>query len=282
LEEKIIRYLEFIDKFMKLSFSNIALKKNFDYILDFLVKNECDGIELAPDLVIDSPTNSSFSVRKAISNKIKKKGLSVTGLHSLLFQKNDCQLFYNNEKRKNLLEYLKKIMIFCADLGGKQVVYGSPKSRKLFKIGYKEAKKISIDIFKELSEFGKEIGVYFCIEPLDKIECEFINTYQEAIEIAKEVDSNFFKINFDTKTFFYTKENLQDFDEKFDLFYHFQISDENLMPLHLSKKNHSEINNFIRRNHYDKYISIEMVDTGNEQDLIESIKFVKQKYNLSK
>ncbi len=267
---------------MKLSFSNIALKKDFDYVLEFLVKNQCDGIELAPDLVIDSPTSSNISDRKKILEKIKKKGLSVTGLHSLLFQKDDCQLFYNLQYRKNLVKYLKDIMNFCADLEGKQVVYGSPKSRKLFNLDDKEARKISIDIFKELSEFGKEIDIYFCIEPLDKIECEFINTYQEAIEIAKLVNSSFFKINFDTKTFFYTKENLQNFDKDFDLFYHFQISDENLMPLHLSKKNHSEINNFIRRNNYNKYISIEMVDTGNEQDLIDSIKFVKNKYNLLK
>ena len=55
---------------MKLSFSNIALKKNFDYLLDFLVKNNCDGIELAPDLVINSPTTSTSAERKIILEKI--------------------------------------------------------------------------------------------------------------------------------------------------------------------------------------------------------------------
>ncbi len=265
---------------MKLSFSNIALKKNFDYLLDFLVKNNCDGIELAPDLVINSPTSSTSAERKIILEKIKKRGLSVTGLHSLLFNKNECQLFDDQEKRKNFVNYLKKIMLFCADLEGKQVVYGSPKSRQLFGTKEEEAKKISLDIFKELSDFGKKVNVYFCIEPLDKIECEFINTYKEAIEITKKVNSEFFKINFDTKTFFYTKENLHEFDKNFDMFYHFQISDEKLMPIYLSKNNHTEVYDFIKRNHYDKFISIEMIDTGNEQDLVKSIKYVKKKYNL--
>ena len=44
--------------------------------------------------------------------------------------------------------------------------------------------------------------------------------------------------------------------------------------------NHNEINSFIRRNNYDKFISIEMIDTGNNEDLVKSIKFVKEKYNL--
>ena len=265
---------------MKLSFSNIALKKNLDFLLDFAVYNGCDGLEMAPDLVIDRPTKSSFHQRQNILKKIKKKNLEVTGLHSLLFQKDDCELFDTRDKRKNLIIYLKEIMQFCADLGGKQVVYGSPKSRKLNKLNHLEAKEISLDVFKELSEFGKSVNVYFCIEPLDKIECEFINTYKEAIELTKTINSNYFKINFDTKTFFYTKENLIELEKNFDYYYHFQISDEELKPIYLSKNNHNEINSFIRRNNYDKFISIEMIDTGNNEDLVKSIKFVKEKYNL--
>ena len=131
-----------------------------------------------------------------------------------------------------------------------------------------------------MSDFGKKINVYFCIEPLDKIECEFINTYEEAIDVTKKVDSEFFKINFDTKTFFYTKENLHEFDKNFEMFYHFQISNEKLMPIHFSKKNHSDVYDFVKRNNYDKFISIEMVDTGNEEDLVKSIKYVREKYRL--
>ena len=58
---------------MKLSFSNIALKKNLDFLLDFAVYNGCDGLEMAPDLVIDRPTKSSFHQRQNILKKIKKK-----------------------------------------------------------------------------------------------------------------------------------------------------------------------------------------------------------------
>tara|TARA_Y100000768_G_C23962143_1_gene675966 strand:- start:347 stop:1147 length:801 start_codon:yes stop_codon:yes gene_type:complete len=265
---------------MKLSFSNIALKRNFDYLLNFLVKHDCAGVELAPDLVISEPTKTTLVQRKEILSKIKKKKLTVTGLHSLLFEKNECQLFSDKTSRTNLINYLKNIMIFCADLEGNQVVYGSPKSRKLFNFNYKEATNISLDVFNELSEFGKKINVYFCVEPLDKIECDFLNTYNEAIELAKKVNSDYFKINFDTKTFFYSKENLKTFDKDFEFFQHFQISDENLKPIYLTENNHSEINYFLRRNKYDNFISIEMVDTGNEKDLVNSINFVKNTYDL--
>jgi len=265
---------------MKLSVSNIALKKDFDYVLSFLNKHDCKGIELAPDLVLEAPTKSSLFERQAALKKIKKYNLEVTGLHSLLFQKNECLLFSDVNSRKKLINYLKDIMKFCSDLEGKQVVYGSPKSRKLFDTSTEEANKICIDVFEELSNFGESINVNFCIEPLDKIECEFINTYKEAIELAKKIKSKFFKINFDTKTFFYTKEDLNTFNSYFSYFYHFQISEKELKPIHLGENSHDEINSFIRKNNYDKFISIEMVDTGNQEDLEKSINFVKEKYKI--
>ena len=71
-----------------------------------------------------------------------------------------------------------------------------------------------------------------------------------------------------------------DLNENFDYFTHFQISDDKLLPIYTSKNNHNEINSFLRRNKYDKFISIEMVDTGKVEDLVKSIKYVKEKYSL--
>ncbi len=265
---------------MKLAASNIALKKNLEYVLSFYEKNGCSGIEIAPDLILENPTKSKLQERKSILKLIKDNNLSVTGLHSLLFQKRECLLFGNNDSRLNFINYLKDIMELCADLEGKQVVFGSPFSRKLFGKSIEEARKISHEVFDELSEFGKKIDVYFCIEPLDKIECEFINNYKEAIELADKINNKYFKINFDTKTLYYSKENLDELNSKFNYFYHFQISEEDLMPIYLGKNDHDKINSFIRQNNYDKFISIEMVDTGNEEDLEKSFKFVKEKYKL--
>ena len=265
---------------MKLSVSNIALKKNLDYVLNFFERENCSGIEIAPDLVWENPTKTSFFERKSVLKKIKGKNLEITGFHSLLFQKDECQMFGDKEFRKIFLDYLKNIMQLCADVEGKQVVYGSPKSRELQKKSLDEARKISLDIFDELSQFGKDLNVYFCIEPLDKIECEFINNYREAIELVKKINNDFFKINFDTKTLFYSQENLDELKKNFDYFVHFQISEKGLKPICYSDQDHNKINRFLRENCYNKFLSIEMIDTGNEEDLKKSISYVKKHYEL--
>ena len=88
-------------------------------------------------------------------------------------------LYLNNETRKATVKYICNLANLCSELGGKQLIFGSPKNRLLHGRKYDECTKSAIEDFYYIAEFGKKMGVCFCIEPLGNDETEFIKSLKE-------------------------------------------------------------------------------------------------------
>ena len=145
---------------MKISVSNIAWENK--YLSDYLklIKNlGCSGVELAPSIIWPEPVDSSLEDRKNFKDKIKKEGLEITGFHALLFSRPDLQLFESTESRKKSINYLLKLIELCHHLGGKQLVFGSPRNRKLCNKKYSICFDQAMEDFYTVSEFGKKYNI---------------------------------------------------------------------------------------------------------------------------
>ena len=266
---------------MKLSVSNIAWGK--DKLNDFLyiLKDKgCDGIEIAPSLIWDEPINSSKSERQSLKKDIDKSGLELVGFHSLLFSRPDLLLFKNDETREKTLRYIKDLISLCSDLGGKKLIFGSPRNRVRQNKNYDTCLNQVYEDFALLADYSKNKDIYFCVEPLGENYSDFIVSMSEGGEIVKKISHTHFKLHLDTKTIFYTQENLENIMKKYgDLIEHVHVSDENLnAPGSVNQgKEHLLISKALKSINYKKFISIEM-RKKNIDTLTNSIDFIKKTY----
>ena len=93
-----------------------------------------------------------YSKAKPIHKNIKKIGLEIVWLHSLLFTRPDLQLFKDKSSRDETIKYIFQLIDICSYLEGKQLVFGSPKNRALHGNNYEKCKSQAVDDFYEISD----------------------------------------------------------------------------------------------------------------------------------
>ncbi len=267
---------------MKISVSNIAWgNEDYEKFYSLLEHENCQGVELAPSKIWkdikDVKYNEVVKLKKTISNF----KLEVVGFHSLLFGMPSLEIFRSNETRTKTKNYLLRLIDICTDLGGSQLIFGSPKNRKTNKQKKEEIKKISKLFFTEIAEYCQKKGTYFCIEPLGSNETNYITSVEEAGKFVENLNQPNFKLQIDTKALFFTREDPKKIIRKYkNLLQHVHVSDEDLKEPGRGKNNHTKISESLKDIKYSKFLSIEMRRViGDEENSIKrSIKFLKKHY----
>lgn len=267
---------------MKLSISNIAWSsKPLETYLHKIRELGCQGIELAPSLIWNEPIDANASQIKKIKKIIEDADLEIVGLHALLFSRPDLQLFSSRESNKRTLEYLSRLLTLCSDLGGNQIVFGSPSNRKLHNRNYDNCYNQSIRDFNYLGEQAAKNNIFFCIEPLSSRETEFIQSVKEGGELVKKVNHSNFKLHIDTKSIFNSKESIRELTSKYsNLIQHVHVGDIDLKEPGSINTGHLEIGQALREISYNKYVSIEMRENKKHTftPIKRSINFLKKTY----
>jgi D-psicose/D-tagatose/L-ribulose 3-epimerase len=267
---------------MKLSISNIAWKNCDFYKYTKLVKDQgCSGIELAPSCIWKEPVNADKKEVLELFENIKKIGLKVVGMHSLLYTRPDLQLFKNKNSRDQTIQYIFKLIDICSQLEGKQLIFGSPKNRKLHGQDYKKCEEQALNDFYEISEYSKKKDIFFCIEPLGPEDTDFISSVEEGGKMVINVNHPNFKLHLDTKAIFSTKENPNIVVKKYkDIIQHVHVGDLLLLEPGTVNKNHSLVGEALKNIKYSNYISIEMKKNPKdvEGSILRSIRYVKENY----
>ena len=269
---------------MKLAISNIAWDNSeLDEHLKLVKRLGCQGIELAPSCIWSEPVNTSDLERKTLKEKIKEIGLEIVGLHALLFTKPELELFASTQSRLETGEYLKKLFKLCQDLGGKTLIFGSPKNRKLNGKSCKECLQIAVGFFKTLMSSAQQYNVILCIEPLSIKESDFITSSEEAISLIESVSHTNFGLHLDAKAMIEANEDFETVFRKYGkLLRHFHVGDSGLTPPGSMGFNHKAIGDALCSCGYKGFVSIEMrrgFDPSRE--IIEkSINYVKDCYGI--
>src|SRR5215467_7976579 len=86
------------------------------------------AIEIAPFTLANSVTDISKSERERIKEAATKHGIKIAGLHWLLVKPEGLYINHPDVAiRSKTARYFCDLVEFCADLGGKIMVAGSPK-----------------------------------------------------------------------------------------------------------------------------------------------------------
>ncbi len=266
-------------KNIKFTVSNIAWQKNhLNKIINLFKKNHINTLEFSPNILL----NNNFSKKNIIKvkNFWNKKKIKLYSMQSILYGLDDTYLFGNTNQKKKFLNEVKKKIIIAKYLGVKVIVFGSPKNKKnIFNKSIKELDMEAIDMFKKINTICKKKKIIFCLEANPKIyKCEYLNYTNHAFQIAKKINSNFFKVNLDVGTIIQNKENPKNLiRNNLNLIGHCQLSMPLLKPINFKNETFKTVITLLKKYKYDGIISIEMLPKKiNFVRLQSNIKFLKK------
>ena len=245
---------------MKLAISNIAFPSyDHRYELRHLRKIGFDGLEVAPSKVWEDTWGVTPSQVKSYRRQIEKAGLKVVGLHSLFFDQPGLGLFRGVEVRKKTIKFLVHLSKICSDLGGRSLVFGSPKARQRKDLSVFAADVETISFFSELSEAIETHETFFVIEALSRNETDYIHSALHALEITKKVDRKELQCHLDAKAIVDSGEmNIDVFQKIGTMLSHFHANDPQLGILGESNKvDHALLGKLLKAIDYKGYVTAE-------------------------
>lgn len=259
---------------MKLSISNIAWNSDYDDAMyDFMHNLGYKGLEIAPSRIFgDNPYQKVREAQSWSINLKQKYGLSISSIQSILFNITQ-NIFGSEDDRKFLISYIKKSIDFASSLNCKNLVFGCPKNRIL----QNEFDKAKASVFfKELGDYAASKATILSIEANPTIyNTNFVNFTSEAFDLAREVSSEGFKVNFDLGTTIANKEDLKLLEDNSTLIHHVHISEPFLNPIE-KRRIHKELFSLLNTIHYNNFVSIEMKNCNNLPLVQECMKYIKE------
>jgi sugar phosphate isomerase/epimerase len=159
------------------------------------------GIELAPFTLAPSVLDLDAQRRREIRATITDHGLAVVGLHWLLVSPVGLSLSSPDAAlRRRTRDYFEALIHCCGDLGGDRMIIGSPKQRQIPVGGnYAETFDRVAEAFQYLSPIAGQRGVYLGMEPLGRVETNFLNTVAETQHLVRAVNHPYFQMTLDCK-----------------------------------------------------------------------------------
>ena len=259
---------------MKLSISNIAWAAEHDTeMYQLLRKSGFQGLEIAPTRIFPEAPYERLSEAKDWTGELKEKyGLIVPSMQSIWYGHQE-RIFGSKEERKILIDYTKKAIEFAEIIGCTNLVFGNPKNRDTDDVpgNYPTA----IDFFREIGDYALEHYTTIAIEANPVIyNTHFLNTTEQAVEMAYKCGSEGVKVNVDLGTIIYNNEDINYLKQIPEYINHVHISEPGLNLIEHRDK-HRLLFDTLTSIKYDRYVSIEMGNKGNLADVKKTIDYIK-------
>ncbi len=173
----------------------------FEEACQYAGRTGYEAIEIAPFTLVRYVTEVSAAGRVHLREVAARAGLAVVGIHWVLAQTEGLHLTHPDlAVRERTARYLVDLVEFDADVGGRVLVFGSPKQRSLLPgVEAEQARDWAVEGFRDAVRCAEDRGVTICFEPLAPAETNFINTAEEAMALVRRLPSPAFRIILDVK-----------------------------------------------------------------------------------
>jgi sugar phosphate isomerase/epimerase len=188
---------------MKISICNeLFVGWPINRVFEYAAQLGYEGVEIAPYTLARSVTEIPAKERRAIRHAAEKSGIEIVGLHWLLAEPEGLYINHPDEIiRIKTQEYIEALIHFCADIGGRILVHGSPHQRTVQEgWDFQESWNFAKETFKVCLKTAQKRNVLYCIEPLAHMNTNFINTVAEGIQLVREIRHPNFKMVFDCRS----------------------------------------------------------------------------------
>ncbi len=155
-----------------------------------------EGLEIAPFTLGDEAWRMPASKRASVRRACADAGVEVSGLHWLLAAPTGLSIATEDRKVwQRSVDVLLSSIYLCAELGGAYLVHGSPGQRRV--VGSDDAKRVE-EAWAAAAAAAQEAGVVYCLEPLARPDCNFVNTLTEAEVVVRRIGNPAFRLMIDT------------------------------------------------------------------------------------
>jgi sugar phosphate isomerase/epimerase len=249
---------------MKFAFCNEAyVSWPFDRVCGDLAACGYCGVEIAPFTLDEDPRRIDELRAGEIGAIARHEGVEVIGLHWLLAKPDGFHLTTPDESvRQRTIEFVQHLARICAAMGGRVMVFGSPKQRSVLP-GEKseDAFARAADAFRAVSETAGPLGVTLAIEPLAPVETNFLNTAAETARMIEAVGHPACRLHLDVKAMNSEGEPIEKIirDNRRHLA-HFHANDPNRRGPGTGDVNFAPIAAALQSIAYDGYVSVEVFD----------------------
>jgi len=235
----------------------------FDRAFAFAAECGYTGIEVAPFTISNCVRDIPSEKRAEVRRQADAAGLQVVGLHWLLAKTEGLHLTSPDATiRRNTADYLGHLARFCADLGGKVMVFGSPQQRDLLPgVSHDEAMEHAADVLSAAVPVLEETQVTIALEPLAPQETTFMRRAADAVKLAEMVGSPQVRLHLDCKAM--SSESIpiaELIHQHRSLLAHFHANDPNFQGPGFGKLDFLPILQALGEIDYRGWVSVEVFD----------------------
>ena len=267
----------------RLCISNIAWgEQDAHAITQILAMQNVTKLEVAPTKIFESWSDIVDDAKVTRARRdFEQHGLSVVSLQSILFNKENLELFGSDKSRDDLLVHTKKVIDLASALGARVIVWGSPKQRKTHGRPYDDCFQLATKWFRLAGSYANERNVVIGIEANARdYGCDFCYTTPQAALLVRSVDCPGVKLHLDTANLHMEGDDLVScLRDNADILCHVQISEPYLCNFEKPAVQHELMALALCDVAYTGLISIEMRDNGNcVRAVAQALNYVKKVY----
>ena len=263
-----------------IAISNIAWNNNnFEEALSILKQEKIKKIELSLNKIFKEPILEPENSFIDLKNLLQKYDLEVVATHSLFYTKKKYNLF-DRKGYKILNNYLLGIEKIMKIFNSNKIIFGSGSCRNIFD-AKNDNVKVFINFIQDFFEKSENKNSQILIEPLSKVETNFINNCNEAMSIIKAINTDRLNLHIDLKSSMNEKEDFDFiFKNYFNYIKHIHISDNNLEAPSEKSGYHESFSDILKKYNYKGCVSIEMkeINPWSKKELSSTLNFVKEMY----
>lgn len=247
----------------------------------FAAQTGYEALEIAPFTLGKMVDQIGPAERANLRKLAAEAGIAISGIHWVLVGTEGLYLTHPDAAtRARTARYFQDLIRFCADIGGKYIVVGSPKQRNLMDgVTKEQGCTWAAEVFRPAIKEAQDKGVVICLEPLAPTETNFINTASEAIQFTQQFNSPNFKIILDVKAMSSESEPIPQIIKKsWPHFAYFHANDSNLKGPGFGEVDFVPILSALKEVGYNGYVSVEVFkfEEGPEEIARRSLQTLKQ------
>jgi sugar phosphate isomerase/epimerase len=248
---------------------------------DFAAAAGYTGLEVAPFTLAGLATDVTAAQRGDIRRTIARSGLDCVGLHWLLAKTEGFHVAHPDpDVRGRTVAYLGELARLCQDLGGRVLVFGSPKQRSLLP-GVTAAQALDHihEVFARLVPVLETTDTVVALEPLSPAETDVLTTAAETCRLIERIDSPHVRLHLDVKAMASEAEPIPEIVlASARQLEHFHANDPNLQGPGFGAMDFTPIFTALDEVRYAGWVSVEVFDyaPGPERLARESIEYMRR------
>jgi sugar phosphate isomerase/epimerase len=230
-----------------------------------------DGLEVAPFTLAPRAGDVTPGQSHTWRREADAAGVEIIGLHWLLARTEGLHLTSPDAAaRRRLAAYLLDLARLCRGLGGRLMVFGSPKQRSLMPgVAPEQGRAWAVETFRAALPAIADIGVTICMEPLSTAETDFVTTCAEGVQLVDAVGHPNFVLHLDVKAMSNESVPVPDLIRQYvSRAGHFHANDANLRGPGFGQTDFVPIFQALRAANYDRWVSVEVFDFSPDPETV--------------